>query len=70
MHSVRQETLRSAFKRNVSYDDTFELLNNIRSEIAPFDNSVKEIADKSITQELQMIINNTIFDDYADSIVD
>ena len=65
-----QETLRSVFKRDVSYDDTFGLLNNIRSEIATFDDSVKEIADKPITQELQMIINNTIFDDYADSIVD
>ena len=65
-----QEILRSVFKRDVSYDDTFGLLNNIRSEIATFDNSVKEISDKPITQELQMIINNTIFDDYADSIVD
>lgn len=65
-----RETLCSVFKRDAPHDDTFELLNNIRSEIALFDNSVKEITDKPITQELQTIINNTIFDDYADSIVD
>nr|DAT89093.1 MAG TPA: hypothetical protein [Caudoviricetes sp.] len=41
MHCARKETLRSAFKRDVSYDDTFGLLNNIISEIAQFDNSVK-----------------------------
>lgn len=65
-----RETLCGVFKRDAPYDDTFELLNNIRSQIALFDNSVKEITDKPITQELQTIINNTIFDDYADSIVD
>ena len=65
-----RETLCSVFKRDVSYDDTFGLLNNIKSEIVLFDNSVKEIANKPITKELQTIINNTIFDDYADSIVD